>query len=82
MKIGVTTMACGLLFSFVAGCAPAPEPLPYISDKALAALPPGTDLYTVGRRDDGCYYIQTEDGLSGYLTLLRDPSGQQVCDEV
>jgi len=82
MKTGIAAMACGLVLMSLAGCGPAPEPLPYISDKAMAALPPGTDLYDVGRRDDGCYFIQTEDGLSGYLTLLRDPSGELVCDEV
>ncbi|WP_372603684.1 hypothetical protein [Actibacterium sp.] len=54
----------------------------YISDKARAALPPGTDLSTVWRRDDGCYFIQTRDELSGYLIRVTTPDGALVCDDL
>lgn len=60
----------------------ASEPLPYISPAAMAALPEGTDLQTVWRRDDGCYFIQTEDELSGYLIRVKDAGGSQVCDDI
>ncbi|WP_152544556.1 hypothetical protein [Actibacterium mucosum] len=69
-------LAPGLL---LAGCMSA-DPVGYISPAALAALPEGTDLRTVVRRDDGCYFIQTEDELSGYWIRVRDESGTQVCD--
>ena len=70
-------LAPGLL---LAACGPATEPVGYISPEALAAIPPGTDLSTVWRRDDGCYFIQTDDELSGYLLIVRDGTGNQVCD--
>ena len=66
----------------LAACAPEPEPLPYISEKALAALPPRTDLRTVQRRYNGCYVIQTEDELTGYLKQVTDANGNLVCDDV
>ena len=66
----------------VTGCAPPPPPLPYISPEAMAALPKGTDLRTVKRRADGCYFIQTSDDLSGYLTPVTGSDGKLVCDKV
>ncbi|MFC2968746.1 hypothetical protein [Acidimangrovimonas pyrenivorans] len=65
----------------MAGCAPGPAPLPYISPRARAALPPGTDLHDVKRRADGCYFIQTKDDLSGYLTPVTDTAGKLICDD-
>ena len=50
--------------------------------KALAALPPRTDLRTVQRRYNGCYVIQTEDELTGYLKQVTDANGNLVCDDV
>lgn len=70
----------GVMMGLVmAGCG-APAPVPEISAAAMAALPQGTDLRTVWRRDDGCYFIQTEDELTGYLIKVKDNAGQQVCD--
>ena len=63
----------------LAGCAPEVAP-GYISPAALAAIPAGTDLSTVWRRDDGCYFIQTRDELSGYLIRVEDGQGNLVCD--
>ncbi|MCV2880652.1 hypothetical protein [Actibacterium sp. XHP0104] len=71
-------MLAGLV---LAGCM-STQPTPYISEKARAALKPGTDLSTVWRRDDGCYFIQTRDELTGYLIMVRDETGRQVCDDV
>jgi len=71
----------GLLLA-LAGCAEPPAPLPYISPEALAAIPEGTDLSTVWRRQDGCYFIQTEDELTGYLIMVKDGSDTQVCDPI
>ncbi|SMX43044.1 hypothetical protein [Actibacterium lipolyticum] len=73
-----------MLAAALAGCG-APEPVaqqPYISEKARAALPSGTDLMTVRRREDGCYFIVIEDELSGYLSQVKDTNGELVCDEV
>ena len=76
-------LAVGIV-AVLAGCS-APEPVmqqPFVSEKARAALPLGTDLSTVRRREDGCYFVVIEDELSGYLKQVKDISGQLVCDEV
>ena len=78
---GRFAVAGGVMGLLLAGCS-APAPAPYISPRAMAALPPGTDLRTVRRRADGCYFIQTEDELSGYLGKLTDGNGNLVCDDV
>ncbi|MGB8622142.1 MAG: hypothetical protein WCD16_04925 [Paracoccaceae bacterium] len=75
-------MALAVPLLLTACAPPASTSHGYISDKAMAALPPGTDLSTVHRRDNGCYFIQTRDELSGYLTDLRGPDGKIVCDDI
>jgi hypothetical protein len=63
-------------------CAAPEPPVPYVSEKARAALPKGTDLRTVRRRDDGCYLIVIEGELSGVVRKVVDRDGRLVCDEI
>lgn len=63
-------------------CAAPEPPVPYISEKARAALPDGTDLRTVRRREDGCYLIVIEGELSGVVRKVVDRDGRLVCDEI
>ena len=78
----MTRLAAILPLCLLAACAAPEPPLPYISEQALAALPKGTDLRTVRRRDDGCYLIVVDDEMSGFVHKVVDAQGRLVCDEV
>lgn len=65
----------------LAACAPPKTIIPNISQEALDAMGPGQDLTQVRRNRSGCYLIQSEDDLAGFLMPVRDVFGENVCDE-
>ena len=66
----------------LAACAPEPAPTLQISPEARAKLPPGTDLTTIRRREDGCYFYVFEDELSGVIRAVKDIRDEPVCDDL
>ena len=69
------------ILTALSACAPS-GPSVTLSEEARAAIPAGTDLSTIAKRADGCYFIVDKRGLSGFTQPLRDTSGIPICDPV